>query len=67
MLSKKEANKIDKVLKDSFGVKLSDCRFFIGFEYVKLFFGTYVVYYNRTHKFLHQLYNIDIHLKTNRC
>ena len=50
MLSKKEANKIDKVLKDSFGVKLSDCRFFIGFEYVKLFFGTYVVYYNRTHK-----------------
>ena len=33
MLSKKAANKIAKVLKDSFGVKLSDCRFFIGFEY----------------------------------
>ena len=64
MLDKKLAKNIDFKLNTRFNIDFNQCKYLNGYQYIKLFYGDYCIYYNKKTDHIEHIYNISLHLNT---
>ena len=63
MLDKKLAKNIDFLLLGRFNISFKDCNYFNGYEYIKIFYEKYCIYYNKKTDHIERIFNIDYHIQ----
>ena len=66
MLDKKLSKNIDFLLISRFNISFKDCKYLNGYEYIKIFYQKYCIYYNKKNDHLEKIFNIDYHIQKNK-